>query len=826
MRPGNRFAFLGFAITFLLGSALAQREPVLKQIDHPHNYYFREMYLPQLTSGPSSVTWSPDSREVIYSMKGSLWRQAIVSRTPTRLTSGPGYDYQPDWSPDGRSVVYAKYYADAIELWLLDLSSLRTRQITDEGAVNVEPRWSPDGSRIAYVSTAYRGHFHIFQMRFANGDPQASERLTQETTTKAPRYYYGQVDHEISPTWSPDGKELTFVHNRDRLYGSGGLWRMDAEPKAQPRLIHDEETTWRARPDWSPDGKRVVFASYDRRQWHQLWLTTADGGDPIPLTFGDYDNTNPRWSPDGKKIAFISNRSGNTELWFVETVGGKQTKLNIELPVAPKMMIRAPNTRVSVRGADGRFYGPGNAWFHADDSFVRSEMPDEARYFHCANVCEVAVPEGDAEVLIMRGLAREIFRTKARAGQTVEYPNKSLLPLPGNGRWTSADVHVHMNYAGTYRNTPEHMLEQARAEDLNIVFDLVVNKEQRIPDISYLSPEPDKASTADYVLSYGQEYHTSNWGHMGLLGIKDHYIIPGYTTYPDTAAASPYPSNTVVADLAHAQKGLVGYAHVYANKDLPDPSVSSNHAFPVDVALGKVDYVEVLGFNDHLATAEIWYRLLNLGFRIPAAGGTDAMANFASLRGPVGLNRTYAQLPPGPIDPDRWLGQLKAGHTFATNAPLLNFTLQGRGMGDELTLAGPGEAEFTASMRSIVPIDHLQVVCNGKMVRDIPMQGDRTVADVNGTVSIDASGWCLLRAWNDKPTFPILDIYPYGTTSPIYVSVAGAPPRSPVDAKFFVGWVDRLIERTDKMPDWNTPQQKAEVLDSFRRARAVFAARQ
>ena len=55
----------------------AGRLPVLQQIDLPHPYYFREMYLPQLTSGPSSLAWSPDSSELIYSMAGSLWRQKI-----------------------------------------------------------------------------------------------------------------------------------------------------------------------------------------------------------------------------------------------------------------------------------------------------------------------------------------------------------------------------------------------------------------------------------------------------------------------------------------------------------------------------------------------------------------------------------------------------------------------------------------------------------------------------------------------------------------------------------------------------------------------------
>ncbi|HET6796569.1 MAG TPA: hypothetical protein VFH40_05350, partial [Gemmatimonadales bacterium] len=94
------FPFAAFVV--ILGSwpriTVAQRQPVLQQIKVPHNYYYREMYLPQVTSGPSSVTWSPDGRELIYSMQGSLWRQRIGSSSVRQLTAGPGYDYQPDWS--------------------------------------------------------------------------------------------------------------------------------------------------------------------------------------------------------------------------------------------------------------------------------------------------------------------------------------------------------------------------------------------------------------------------------------------------------------------------------------------------------------------------------------------------------------------------------------------------------------------------------------------------------------------------------------------------------------------------------------------------------
>ena len=59
--------------------ALAERKPVAAQIQLPHNYYYREMYLPQLTSGPSALTFSPDGKELVYSMGGSLWRQIIGS---------------------------------------------------------------------------------------------------------------------------------------------------------------------------------------------------------------------------------------------------------------------------------------------------------------------------------------------------------------------------------------------------------------------------------------------------------------------------------------------------------------------------------------------------------------------------------------------------------------------------------------------------------------------------------------------------------------------------------------------------------------------------
>ena len=271
--------------------AVAQREPVLKQIDLPHSYYFREMYLPQLTSGPSSVAFSPDGETLVYSMAGSLWKQRIGSDQADELTHGPGYDYQPDWSPDGRHIVFARHDNNAIELWQLDVSSGTQQQLTTGDAVNVEPRYSPDGKQLAYVSTAGSGHFNLFVASLEDGRLASPRAVVAPHESAVERYYYSKHDHTINPSWTPDGKRLVFVSNREIAYGTGDLCSVAIEGESKFECFVHEETSWRARPEVGPDGRRVLFSSYQGRQWHQLWLTTLAGDAQLPLTFGEFDAT-------------------------------------------------------------------------------------------------------------------------------------------------------------------------------------------------------------------------------------------------------------------------------------------------------------------------------------------------------------------------------------------------------------------------------------------------------------------------------------------------------------------------------------------------------
>ena len=199
------------------------------------------------------------------------------------------------------------------------------------------------------------------------------------------------------------------------------------------------------------------------------------------------------------------------------------------------------------------------------------------------------------------------------------------------------------------------------------------------------------------------------------------------------------------------------------------------------------------------------------------------MANYASLRGPIGLNRVYAAVSPGPLNIDSWLSSLKQGRTFATNGPLLGFKLAGRRPGDDLKLpAGENKVKLMAWMRSYVPVEHLQVVCNGEVVKDLKLSADRQSADIEDTIPISRSGWCLLRAFSDKSEYPVLDIYPYASTSPIYVTVEGSPVKSATDAAFFGAWIDRLMEKVKSDKGWNTGAERESVLSLLSHARSVY----
>ena len=159
-----------------------------------------------------------------------------------------------------------------------------------------------------------------------------------------------------------------------------------------------------------------------------------------------------------------------------------------------------------------------------------------------------------------------------------------------------------------------------------------------------------------------------------------------------------------------------------------------------------------------------------------------------------------------------------------TNAPLLEFTLAGREIGEEIRLPAPGgRLSARVTLRSSVPVDHLEIIGDGRVVATIPLPGDRTGARDTVSIPVAHSGWYVLRAYGDRARLPVLDVYPFASTSPIYVTVGGEPVRSREDAEFFQRWIDRLAAAAGAHTGWNNPQERDAVLKQLADARAVYA---
>src|SRR5258705_9970789 len=113
--------------------------------------------------------------------------------------------------------------------------------------------------------------------------------------------------------------------------------------------------------------------------------------------------------------------------------------------------------------------------------------------------------------------------------------------------------------------------------------------------------------------------------------------------------------------MAHGRGALVGAVHPFDEPPDPfaNPAQQITDELPLDTALGKLDYMEIVGFSDHRATAAVWYRLLNLGFRLAAGGGEGDAPNYTGAhRGAVGVNPVAVQMPEHSMNGDERRGAL------------------------------------------------------------------------------------------------------------------------------------------------------------------------
>ncbi len=372
--------------------------------------------------------------------------------------------------------------------------------------------------------------------------------------------------------------------------------------------------------------------------------------------------------------------------------------------------------------------------------------------------------------------------------------------------WYSGDTHVHFL-------DPRSALRELRGEDLNVVNILATKWGELITNVEHFIGAPSPLSGGDEIVYVGEETRHGFLGHTILLNLKE-LVYP--LTWGGPGEGVPggfdYPAMAHQADKAHAQGGLVTWAH------FPGPTGE----LAVDIALGKIDAIDLLTWGDafretgRAPPAQTWYRFLNVGFDVPATAGTDKMYNNQV----VGSVRTYAHVD-GPFTYEAWLDGVRAGRTFVTTGPMVTFSAAGRTLGERIE-AGDGEAlPVRATVSSRWPVDRIEIIEGGTVVATMENEDGARDLVFETEVTVSRSSWVAARTYASHE-LPYNGVPVMAHTSPIYIDVAGRPRRSPEDTAFLAEWTDRAIEwaRTEARFQYET--QREEVIALFERAKAIY----
>lgn len=423
---------------------------------------------------------------------------------------------------------------------------------------------------------------------------------------------------------------------------------------------------------------------------------------------------------------------------------------------------------------------------------------------------ELELKPGQYEAFISRGFEterlRKTFRVHERGGNHFEFLLQPVNAARQEG-WISGDIHLHFSRAS--HKDSAFWRDIFQAHDLAMGNVMVYNHgtaEHETPQFAYGHEGEHHHHSG--VISSGEEIRDNNlFGHITTAGISE--IIEPVSVGKMIGLRENFPYFADFCDRVHKKGGLVGYAHGGLGG-------TGNwviwHSLPIEAALGKLDFLEIIQFNRYLGYP-YWYALLNCGIRMPAVAGSDWpwATTLADWYSGVGSDRTYVQVEGEKKDYRAWLDGIRHGRTYASNGPLLELKVNGAIPGEDVR-ARDSKVDIAASAWAPHPLDRLEVICNGEIVMYADNRGGRQTLCAEGRVKLQKDSWLAVRCHGGvKPetTGGNIPWDMHAHSSPVYVRVDGKGIGDPAEALRMADAVRFIREYARHAGWWKTDAQRA-----------------
>ena len=391
--------------------------------------------------------------------------------------------------------------------------------------------------------------------------------------------------------------------------------------------------------------------------------------------------------------------------------------------------------------------------------------------------------------------------------------------------WYCGDMHVHRDCGGPKEGIlPESkFIEMMQVNDLAVISVLADMGNGEVQDSRADLPKVTGADAAQSapgrIVHWDAEWHfdpagvtfenKALGGHLVLLGLKEAHQIWD---------ESPYK----IIEWGKKQQAIVGFCHMqYLDDFLTDAlDCCTPIDFPVEAALGTIDFLaEDVWLND--AAVNAYYKILNCGFRLGWAAGTDYPCNNGR---PFGDQLTFVEVKDQPLTYRKWIEGIKNGRTVVSmngHKEFLDLKVGTAGVspGDEIKLEHKSVLNMQITWTSVLEQSgSIELVCNGQVIAVLPgtaKPGDPVILQTSHAFT--QSSWICARRMDDKGH--------QSHTAPVYITVKDAPVRaSAQDARYFVKWIDKILVNIAPGGPWNEYfSHDLDVVENrYRRARAVY----